>query len=102
MNENAFKIICAWSEELDSSNIDLDNLTEQEYEEIVFSNWALEEILQFVWDHPWTPASETVLDFALRMIVCAKKASTNEQKRIFRVAEGVAWELLEAIKEVEE
>ena len=34
-----------------------------EAEEVSFSRWAVEELLQQVWDHPWTLASETVERF---------------------------------------
>ena len=33
---------------------------QHEAEEVTFSRWALEELLQDVWDHPWTLASETL------------------------------------------
>lgn len=37
---------------------------QHEAEEVTFSRWALEELLQDVWDHPWTLASETLEKFA--------------------------------------
>lgn len=37
-----------------------------EAEEVSFSRWAVEELLQQVWDHPWTLASETVERFSPR------------------------------------
>lgn len=38
-----------------------------EAEEVSFSRWAVEELLQQVWDHPWTLASETVERFAAKL-----------------------------------
>lgn len=101
MNEKACDVIALWLEGFDESYIDPHNLTEQEYHEVTYSKWALEEILQLVSDHPWTLASETILWFGLQMLACGANAGTNEQKMIFRTAAETAWELLESIEEVE-
>ncbi len=102
MNEKAYTVMLTWIDSFEESCVDWGNLTEQEYEEIIFSKWALEEMLQLVWDRPWTPATETVLKFGLTMLDCASKACTDEQKKIFQQAAATAWELLENIEEVEE
>lgn len=101
MNEKAYDVILTWLEGFDESYIDFDNLTEQEHEEVIFTKWAIEEILQLVWDHPWTLASETVLRFGLEMTECVAKAATDEQRRMFQIALNTAWELLESVEEVE-
>lgn len=101
MNEKACDVILLWLEGFDESYIDPHNLTEQEYAEVVFSKWALEEILQLVSDHPWTLASETILWFGFQMLACAANSDTDEQKLIFRTAAETTWELLESIEEVE-
>lgn len=70
-------------------------------EQIIFSRWALEEILELVWDHPWILASETIEAFALKLEIWSATAATEGQKRIFAVAAETAWKFLEDITEVE-
>lgn len=101
MNEKVCDLILIWLEGFDESYIDFGNLTEQECEEVVFTKWAIEEILQLIWDHPWTLASETIFRFAIDMTECLAKAGTNEQRGMFQIALNAAWELLESI-EIEE
>lgn len=74
---------------------------DHEKEEVTFSRWVLEEILNLVWDHPWTLASDTIEKFAWKLELYAATAVTEEQKRIFDVAAETAYEFLEEIKEVE-
>lgn len=74
---------------------------DHEREEVTFTRWALEEILDLVWDHPWTLASETIENFALTMMQFAATSVTKEQKRIFSIASDAAFEFLEEIEEVE-
>jgi len=74
---------------------------DHEKEEVTFSRWAVDEILSLVWDHPWTLASETIEEFALKLEVWSAMAVTEDQKRIFAVAAETAWELLEDIENVE-
>lgn len=57
-----------------------------EAEEVSFSRWAVEELLQQVWDHPWTLASETVERFAAKLGLYAETCVTDQQHRIFRIA----------------
>lgn len=71
---------------------------QHEIEEIAFSRCAIEEILQLVWDHPWTPASETIENFAEMMAVYQTSAVTNEQRRIFSVMAETALETLQEIE----
>ena len=42
-------------------------IPEHELEEFAFSRCAIEEILQLIWDHPWTLASDIIEDFVLKM-----------------------------------
>ena len=74
---------------------------ESEKQEITFSHWTLNEILDLVWDHPFTLASDTIEEFALRLQVYEVTSVTEDQKRIFSIAAKTAWKLLEEIKEVE-
>ena len=74
---------------------------QHEAEEFTFSRWAVEEMLNQVWDHPWTLASDTIEQFALKLKVYAITSKTEKQRRIFDIAAETAWELLDDIKEVE-
>lgn len=74
---------------------------DHEKEEVTFSHWALEEILDLVWDHPWTLASEVIEDFELRCRLYALSSLMPDQKRIFTIAAQTASEILDEVKEVE-
>lgn len=71
---------------------------DEEKEEVIFTHWALDEMLTLVWDHPWTPASETIEKFAINMEAYAAMAVTEDQRRIFAVAAETAWEMLDDIR----
>ena len=99
MNEKAIMwIINALGENEESIGLDW---PDQEKEEVMFSRWALDEILLLVWDHPWTLASETIEKFAIRLTFFAAEAASEGQRRIFTVAAETAWELLEEIEALE-
>jgi len=72
-----------------------------EADEVTFTRHTLEEILICVWDHPWTMASDTIEQFAIRMGGYEATAVTGDQRRIFSVAAETAWELLEEIQAIE-
>lgn len=74
---------------------------QHEIEEVTFSRWALEELLQQVWDHPWTLASETTEQLAMKMDIYAQTCATEDQHRIFRIASDTIWEFLSEIEELE-
>jgi hypothetical protein len=100
MNDRALLVIVAALDEYEEApGIDW---PDHEKEEITFSRWALEEILNLVWDHPWTLASETIERFGLTMMQFASTSVTKDQKRIFSIAADTAFDFLEEIKEVEE
>lgn len=71
---------------------------QHEAEEIAFSRCAIEEILQLVWDHPWTLASETIENFAEEMEVYRDSSVTDEQRRIFSVMAETALEVYQEIE----
>lgn len=54
-----------------------------------------------IWDHPWTLASETVEHFANRLEIYEATSKTDIQERIFKIAAETVWTLLEGIREVE-
>lgn len=72
--------------------------SQHELEEVAFSRCAIEEILQLVWDHPWTLASDTIEDFALKMELYKDLSVTDEQRRIFSVMAETALEVLQEIE----
>ena len=74
---------------------------QHEAEEIAFSRCAIEEVLQLVWDRPWTLASETIERFAENMEDYEVSSTTNIQRRIFSISAETAWEILEEIKPLE-
>ena len=78
------------------------DIPQHELEEIAFSRCAIEEILQLVWDHPWTLASDTIEDFALKMELYKDSSVTDEQKRVFSVLAETAWEILQEIEPLEQ
>lgn len=100
MNERALLIIvsalgCYQERPYDNST------PNEEKEQITFSHWALDEILNLVWEHPFTLASDTIEDFALKLQIYAVVSVTQDQKRIFTIAANTALGILEEIKEVE-
>ena len=100
MNDRALlAIVAALDEHEEAPGIDW---PDHEKEDITFSRWALEEILNLVWDHPWTLASETIERFGLTMMQFASTSVRRDQKRIFSIAADTAFDFLEEIKEVEE
>ena len=74
---------------------------QHEAEGVTFSRWALEELLQQVWDHPWTLASETVERFASKLEIYSETCNTDAQYRIFKIAAETIWEFLDDIKAIE-
>lgn len=100
MNERALLIIVAALDCYPERPYD-DSMPLHQKEEITFSQWALGELLDLVWDHPWTLASETIEDFAMLMQFYASTSITEKQNRIFTIAANTALEILEEIEEVE-
>ena len=86
------------------SDMSLGNMNDRALLAIVaaLDEHELEEILNLVWDHPWTLASETIERFGLTMMQFASTSVTRDQKRIFSIAADTAFDFLEEIKEVEE
>lgn len=74
---------------------------EREKAEITFSKWALEESLLLVWDHPFTPASETIETFATKLGIYAEMAVTEDQNQIFSIAADTVLAMLDEIKRLE-
>lgn len=75
---------------------------QHEADEITFSRCAMEELLQQVWDHPWTLASETAEQFALKLEIYSMTSITDDQHRIFKIAAETVRELLDDIERLEQ
>lgn len=101
MNDKALLIIVMVLSEYPEDRPYDNNWPKHKKEEITFSKWALNELLDEVWDHPWTLASETIFNFILRCQIYAASSVTDGQRRIFEIASKTATELLEKIEEVE-
>ena len=101
INERALLAIVAAIEEYPNDRPYNNSCPDHEKEVITFSRWALEEILNLVWDHPWTLASDVVENFALQCQIYELSSELPDQKRIFSIAAKTALELLEDIKEAE-
>lgn len=99
MNERAIKVLMQMIDMYE--NVPRLDFPQHEAEEIAFSRCAIEEILQLVWDHPWTIASETIFTFALTMEEYKASSVTGEHKRVFSVLAETAWEVLEEIELLE-
>lgn len=77
------------------------NWPDDEKEEITFSKWALGELLDEVWNHPQTLASETIFTFAVKCRSYVSSSVMDDSKRIFAIAAETAFKLLEEIEEME-
>lgn len=82
-------------------NIPYLDWSQHELEEFAFSRCAIEEILQLIWDHPWTLASDIIEDFVLKMEFYKRSSVTDDQERIFSVSEETALEVLQEIESLE-
>lgn len=99
MNEKTLNVVLQWLGEYKEDNFDPD-WPQEEYEDFIFSKWALGEIFELILDNPWVSADTTVLEFAMQMFVYVGASTTDGQRRIFRIAAETALELLENIEEV--
>lgn len=101
INERALLIIMAALDEYPQDRPYDNSWPDEKKEETTFSHWALEEILDLVWDHPWILASDVIEDFELNCWLSVHAAATPDQKRIFTIAAETAERLLKDIKEAE-
>lgn len=68
------------------------------FEEVCFSRWAAEELVNLILDHPLVPAEDTIYEFAVKMTAYAAVSDGKEAGRIFSIAEKFAWECLESVQ----
>ena len=101
MNEQALFIIASTLGQFPDLPYD-DSWPEAEKAELTFSKWALGELLNLIWEHPFTPASETIETFVFKAQIYEAVSQIPDQKQIFSIAAKTAQELLTHIKEVEQ
>ena len=70
---------------------------QEESEEVTFSRWAAEELLNLVMDHPMTPAEDTIEEFIIKMEIYAATATKRDWERIFSIVAQTAREFLDLI-----
>lgn len=97
MNDRAIQVILNYLEK-DSQPPEL-WMGKREFEELSFSRWTAEELLNAIWDRPFTPAEDTIEAFEIKMKLYALLAEQRSASRIFSVAAQTAEELLEVITE---
>jgi len=97
MNDRAIQVILNYLEK-DSEPPQL-WMGKRDFEELSFSRWAADELLNAIWDKPLVPAEDTVEAFAIKMELYAMFAERQSASRIFSIAARTAEELLEVITE---
>ena len=80
MNDAAVRTIIEYLENSDAPEL---YWPQQWFEEVCFSRWAAEELINAILDHPMAPAEDTIEEFII--------------KRIFSIAAETATEILELI-----
>lgn len=72
------------------------------FEEVSFSRWAAEEILNAILDHPTIPAEDTIFEFAMKMTAYKASSDGLASERIFSIAAEFAYECHQNITTREE
>ena len=94
MNDAAVRTIIEYLENSDAPEVDW---PQQWYEEVCFSRWAAEELINAILDHPMAPAEDTIEEFIIKMEVYASMSEGRDCGRIFSIAAETATEILELI-----
>ncbi len=94
MNEAAVRTIIEYLENSDAPEL---YWPQQWFEEVCFSRWAAEELINAILDHPMAPAEDTIEEFIIKMEVYASMSEGRDCGRIFSIAAETAAELLESI-----
>ena len=68
------------------------------FEDLSFSRWAAEELIEEIMSHPTTPAEDTIWLFALKMSAYQAASRDRPAERIFAIAADFANEFLDNIK----
>lgn len=68
------------------------------FEEVCFTRWAAEELLNAVLDHPMVPAEDTIEEFAIKMEAYSYLSDGTDAKRIFSIAAKTSWEIIEKVR----
>lgn len=67
---------------------------EEIFEELVYSRWAAEQILQLLMDRPFESPEVVVECFLLKMVLYSWSSKSEKQARIYSIAEDAAEEIL--------
>lgn len=68
------------------------------FEEVCFSRWAAEELLNAILDHPLVSAEDTIEEFAIKMEIYFSLSVGKDAERIFSIAAKTAWEIFDSIQ----
>lgn len=69
------------------------------FEEVSFSRWAAGELIEAIMDHPFSPAMDTIEEFAIKMTAYRAASSGTDAEKIFKYAAEFAWETLDIFRE---
>lgn len=83
MNETVVQAILGYLESSEPPGIDWPR---HWFEEVCFSRWAAEELVNLILDHPLVPAEDTIDEFAIKMTAYAATSDGKEAGRIFSIA----------------
>ena len=92
MNEMAVQRLVQYVENMPQPEI---SWPKHWFDEICFSKWAAEELIQSILDHPTIPAQDTVEEFALKMLAYSSISDEKALGGIFSIAAQFAWDCLE-------
>lgn len=70
-------------------------------EEMSISQFALGEMLDLLWDHPWSEPIDIIDDFVLKCHLYKTTSVLSDQKRVFSISEKTALTLIKKLKENE-
>ena len=86
MNETIVQAILGYLESSEPPGIDWPR---HWFEEVCFSRWAAEELVNLILDHPLVPAEDTIDEFAVKMTAYAKRQAVSFLSR--RPLPGSVW-----------
>lgn len=68
-------------------------------EEVCFSRWAADELINAILDHPMASADDIIEEFAIKMTAFSVRSDGTDAGRIFSIAAQFAYETLELFRE---
>lgn len=95
-NDMAVHALIEYLEESDTPEV---YWSQHWFEEISFSRWAAEELINAILDHPMVSAEDTIEEFAIKMTAYSSLSDGTDAGRIFSIAAKFAYESLELFRE---